>query len=79
MKEALDKSGNLVMAAADSEPFARCPHCGAPVILRRRRDGSSGFTYFWRHQDHTKINCPLYAVANHTAAVQTAQHTSHSQ
>ena len=79
MKQALDKSDNLVMAAADSEPYARCPHCRAPVIRRQRRDGSGGVTYFWRHQDHTKINCPLNAVTNHTAAALSTQHASQSQ
>lgn len=70
MKQALDDSGKLITAGADSVSEARCPTCGALVFLRRRRtDGKGGATYFWRHQDHTKPGCPgrLAAIENETA------------
>jgi predicted RNA-binding Zn-ribbon protein involved in translation (DUF1610 family) len=61
MKHALNNAGQLIEASADSASLGRCPHCGALVILRRRRDGRGGVTYFWRHQDYTKLSCPTHA------------------
>jgi predicted RNA-binding Zn-ribbon protein involved in translation (DUF1610 family) len=61
MKHALNNAGQIIEASADSDASGRCPHCGAPVILRRRRNGRDGVTYFWRHQDYTKLSCPTHA------------------
>ncbi len=58
MKQAVDKSGQVIDASADCAPFACCPHCGASVTLRQRSDGKGGKTYFWRHQDHANLDCP---------------------
>jgi predicted RNA-binding Zn-ribbon protein involved in translation (DUF1610 family) len=59
MKQALDSSGRLIEASAQAPAQARCPHCGAAVILRRRQPGarSQNVTYFWRHQDHANPDC----------------------
>jgi DNA-directed RNA polymerase subunit RPC12/RpoP len=59
MKHALDPSDRLIEASAQAPAQARCPHCGAPVILRRRQPGnrSQEMTYFWRHQDHANPDC----------------------
>ncbi len=64
MKFAVDSSGQTIEAAEGSPTLGRCPQCGAPVILRRRKDGKGGMTYFWRHQDHLNLDCPARFSAN---------------
>jgi hypothetical protein len=72
MKHALNNAGQFIEASADSDASGRCPHCGALVILRRRRNGSNSATYFWRHQDHADLNCPARSSAAWSLAGATA-------
>ena len=60
MKTALDTANHIVTAAPDALQTARCPHCGAPVSLRRRQRGPrpEDVSYFWRHKDKAGSNCP---------------------
>ena len=60
MKYAVANSGSQVRAEAGAPDQAVCPHCGAPVTLRRRQRSSDpgDATYFWRHQDNASLDCP---------------------
>ena len=60
MKHAVDECGSQVRAQAGAPERALCPHCGAPVSLRRRQHSSrpSDATYFWRHVDNASLDCP---------------------
>ena len=60
MKYAVDESGSQVRAEAGAPERVMCPHCGAPVALRRRQSGNltGDVTYFWRHEDNASLDCP---------------------
>jgi transposase len=57
---AIDRAGLPVQASADAPFQATCPHCGGPVVLRRRRHGRRPVrtTYFWRHEANVNLTCP---------------------
>jgi hypothetical protein len=59
MEFAVDRDGSPIRAEADAPSLALCPHCGGPMILRRRQRSSrpGDVTYFWRHQDNTNLDC----------------------
>lgn len=65
MKLALSAAQLPIEANAEAPHKARCLHCGAPVVLRRRRRSSrpNDETYFWRHCDHNGTPCPAKLVA----------------
>jgi hypothetical protein len=62
MDYAKNEAGQRVKAAAGAPEQALCPHCGALVVLRGRRNGyrPGDLTYFWRHQDNANLNCPAH-------------------
>jgi len=58
MKTALTPDGNPIEASADAPPEAICPYCRAVVTLRGRKlMGNGGKTYYWRHQQNSKLQC----------------------
>ena len=65
MNLALDSAHCLIAAGADAPDRAHCPHCGAVVVLRRRRRSQrpGDETYFWRHLDNASTLCPARFVA----------------
>ncbi len=50
-------NGRLIEAGPDAPKRAVCPHCGAEVLLRRRKkfDGES---WYWRHETGSSLECP---------------------
>ena len=60
MEYAKDPAGLQVRAEAGAPGQALCPHCGATVVLRGRRNSyhPGAVTYFWRHRDNASLDCP---------------------
>ena len=58
MKTAKLQNGEQVTASKSAPDQAICPICGGIVILRKRKKmGSSEFTYYWRHMDGKNTDC----------------------
>jgi hypothetical protein len=50
--------GRPVEASAAAPLEAICPYCQAVVTLRGRKlMGAGGKTYYWRHQQNSKLQC----------------------
>ena len=57
MKRAVWK-GMEIEASPDAPERAVCPHCGADVLLRRRKTMLDGETWYWRHAQGAPRACP---------------------
>jgi len=53
-------NGKLIEAGPDAPKRAECPHCGAEVLLRRRKT-MDGVTWYWRHINGQALACPARA------------------
>ena len=58
MKRAKLDDGRFVEASPDAPDRAVCPHCGATVLLRRRKTMLDGETWHWRHAKGAPPTCP---------------------
>lgn len=58
MKRAKLDDGRFVEASPDAPDRAVCPHCGATVLLRRRKTMLDGETWYWRHAKDAPSTCP---------------------
>lgn len=57
MKDAIDTDRKTIVAGPTAPKVATCPDCGGTVTLRRRRNGQSTPTWFYRHKDGEGPGC----------------------
>jgi len=49
-------NGKEIEAGPEAPKRAVCPHCGAVVLLRRRRN-IDGESWYWRHEAGSGLGC----------------------
>jgi len=58
MKKARTVEGQELEASAEAPKEAKCPVCGYPVTLHKRRLMSNqGYVYYWRHKAGGDLSC----------------------